>query len=531
MTVVALALPSLKLSEHERESARSLRGHLQTVRHKNQAKSDLYEGKTEARDLGIAAPAGLPELINAVMGWPGTVVDVLEERLEFRGWTGLDPKIVGPLQDLFDDNELAVEAGRGHLDALIYGINFVTVGAGDTSIGEPEVLVSVESTESCTMSWSHRARRATSALSQTRDAGGVVTMETLYLPDETIRFERVRGEMVVIDRNHHGLGRVPVARMLNRDRASDTSGRSEITRPVVYYTTAGVRTLSGLEVNREFYTSPKWTALNTDPAVFDMGDHKTPEENRAAAWRSTAGFLNAIPPQVDDDNNPVKPELHEFRPASPQPYIDQIKAYSQLLAAESGIPAPYLGFVTDNPSSADSIRQQEYRLVKRAERRQVSFGLAWREVARLALELRGDFDQAAFRKVGVSWRDASTPTRAAAADEAQKLISSGVLKPASSVTFDRLGFSTQEQNQLADELRTDGVAALVEAIRGDGGSSPAEEAAALKTRFEALGVAIRAGVDPVDAARRIGLEGVKFTGAIPVALRPPAEDAARLEDR
>lgn len=253
--------------------------------------------------------------------------------------------------------------------------------------------------------------------------------------------------------------------MLNRERASDVNGRSEITRKVVYLTNAAIRTLTGMEINREFYTSPKWTALNTDPAVFGMSEDKSPEENRREGWKSTAGRLNVIPPQIDEEGNIVEPRLHEFRPAPPTPYIEQVKAYSQLLAAESGIPAPYLGFVTDNPSSADSIRQQEYRLVKRAERRQTSFGLAWREVAYLALLLRdGGVDTKVFREVGVKWRDASTPTRAAAADEVVKYIGAGVLQADSKVARDRAGFSVQEQQQMEREKRTGAVLSLVDKL-------------------------------------------------------------------
>ena len=43
----------------------------------------------------------------------------------------------------------------------------------------------------------------------------------------------------------------------------------------------------------------------------------------------------------------------------------------------------------------------------------------------------------------------------------------------------------------------------------------------MKTKFEALGIAIRSGVDPADAGRRLGLAGIKFTGATPVSLRVP----------
>ncbi|WP_423487903.1 phage portal protein [Mycobacteroides sp. PCS013] len=461
--VVAIALPSLKLGESERDAARALRAKLNRVNVKNRQKSALYEAKHAAEDLGIAAPEGLSDLVRAVAGWPGTVVDVLEERLDFLGWTGADQLA---LQDVMVDNDLEVESGRGHLDTLICGAGFVAAGKGDESAGEPEILVTVESSESCTVEWDYRLRRARSGYSQTRDENGVPIMETLYLPNETINFERVRGELVATRRDPHKLNRVPLAQLVNRERASDIHGRSEISRAVAYYTDACIRTLLGMEINREFYTSPKWTALNTDPEVFGMGEGKTPQENRRAGWSSTAGRMNAIPPQVNEEGDIVEPRLHEFRPAPPTPYIDQIRCYSQLLAAEAGIPAPYLGFVTDNPNSADSIRQQEYRLVKRAERRQTSFSLAWREIAYLALLLRdGSVDPVVFREVSPKWRDAATPTRAAASDEVMKYISSGVLKPDSPVAWDRAGFSQQDQRQMERDNRRASVTDLTAILR------------------------------------------------------------------
>lgn len=54
-------------------------------------------------------------------------------------------------------------------------------------------------------------------------------------------------------------------------------------------------------------------------------------------------------------------------------------------------------------------------------------------------------------------------------------------------------------------------------------------AADLKVQFDALGVGIRAGVDPDDAATRVGLPGIKFTGAVPVSLRLPTSQADHLE--
>jgi hypothetical protein len=96
-------------------------------------------------------------------------------------------------------------------------------------------------------------------------------------------------------------------------------------------------------------------------------------------------------------------------------------------------------------------------LVKRAERRQASFGRAWLEVGRLSLLVRDGAVPDEFADLSARWRDPSTPTRAAAADEATKLIASGVLPPDSSVTYDRVGLTPHEQRVVqADKRRSGG---------------------------------------------------------------------------
>ena len=61
-------------------------------------------------------------------------------------------------------------------------------------------------------------------------------------------------------------------------------------------------------------------------------------------------------------------------------------------------------------------------------------------------------------------------------------------------------------------------------------ATPQLGGAELKQRMDALGVAVRAGVDPEAAARVVGLPGVEFTGAVPVSLRLPEAEATRLEE-
>lgn len=81
-----------------------------------------------------------------------------------------------------------------------------------------------------------------------------------------------------------------------------------------------------------------------------------------------------------------------------------------------------------------------------------------------------------------------------------------------------LAFALQDkpQPQLTDEAATPGT-----------GGDPAD----LKLRFDALGTAIRAGVAPESASQVVGLDGIRFTGAVPVALRLPETQSATLEEK
>ncbi len=318
------------------------------------------------------------------------------------------------------------------------------------------------SPKATTADWDSRTRRVKHALTAVTENGQVVEA-TLYLPDETVTAELVTGgRWAVVDRDQHNLGRVPVVMMPNRVRGSREYGRSEITHAIRYYTDAATRTMLGLEINREVYNSPQRYVLGATDEMFKDATGTT-----ITPWQAIMGRVWAVP--EDEDGN--QPQVGQFQPASPAPYLDQVRGYAQLLAAEAGIPASYLGFQTDNPASADAIRAGEARLVKRAERRQGVFGRAWHEVGRLALLVRdgdvpADYDSA----VSERWRDAATPTRAAAADEALKLTSGDnpILPAHSTVTYDRIGLTPAEQRQVESDRRREQGRAVLDGLIANG---------------------------------------------------------------
>ncbi|MBQ1164358.1 phage capsid protein, partial [Streptomyces sp. A73] len=77
-----------------------------------------------------------------------------------------------------------------------------------------------------TLFWDARARVATAALRESQEGShfGLAPddrLVTLYLPDLTIHAVEEDGGWVVIDRDVHNLGVVPVIRMANRQRTAD----------------------------------------------------------------------------------------------------------------------------------------------------------------------------------------------------------------------------------------------------------------------------------------------------------------------
>jgi hypothetical protein len=422
----------------------------------NRRLDTYYEGQARVRNLGIAIPPGLNH-IDTVVGWPTMTVDVIEERLDAEGFAmpGQSVADVG-LDEIWTDNGMDVESGLAHTDALIYGLEFVAVSVGDSAAGEPDPLITVEPPTRMTAIYDARTRRLSSAASvRWDDVTSQVVGATLYQPNSTIILSHSGGFWSIDDVQQHNLGRLPVVRLANRPRSGRPWGTSQISKAIISYTDAAVRTLLGMEVAREFYSSPQRYVLGADEDAF-VG----PDGNPKTAWEVYLGRFLAL---TRDENGEI-PTVGQFAASSPAPYLDQVKGLASLVAAEASIPVSYLGFNTDNPPSADGIRSLEARLVKGAERRQKVFGAAWAEVMRIALLLRdGEIPEGAGR-LSVIWRDASTPTKAASADRVMKLVSAGVLPPTSEVTYEELGFSEVNKQRLMSEARQARTTARVAAL-------------------------------------------------------------------
>lgn len=441
-----------------------------------------YEARHILSSPGFTIPQEVANRLAPVSGAPATVVDVLDERLDFLGWDEVGAETLD-LAEVYDANELDSEAPMVHLDSLIFGTAFARVGTGEGDVP----LVTMHPPTTTTGVRDPATRRLRAAWTSLEPLEAEVPRAIYDLPDVALEMEFRNGRWVVVDRDEHRLGRVPVVQFSNRPRASRTGGRSEITPAIRSLTEDMMRAALGMNVNTMFYSIPQLMILGRGPDAF-----KDRDGNVVPGWKILAGHALALSKDADGD----VPKIHQLQVASPAPFIEQLREFRMQVASEAGMPPDYLGIQTSNPSSADAIRMGESRLVKRTERRQSSFGRSWLEVARLALLIRDGEVPADFStRVAVDWQSAATPTRAATADEVTKLVGAGILRPDSEVVRKRLSLSRSEVRLLDDETRRNaGRTGVLDALRS---------------------------VASVDS----------FTGATPVSLRLPESEAARLEDK
>lgn len=451
------------LTTEERDAADRLLADLTRYRRPNLIADAYYTGRRRVRDLGIAVPPDLKDMLYGVVGWPATVVDVLEERLEHDGWIVPGQSDDLGVSEIIEDNHLHGEWSGAHLDALIHGVSYGVVGAGEA--GEPDPLITFESPMNMVALWDRRRRRFTEALLVTFDERtSQPTGATLWLGASKVEMAH-DGGWRILSRDQNRIGFPPVARLANRRRLADQRGRSEMSLAIRGYTDMAVRSLLGMEIAREFFAAPMLWLLGAGEEQFRDADG-----NPVPAWETYIGRIKAL----DFGEEGQVPDVKHFPGQGPAPFIEGIRGLAQMVAGEAGMPTSYLGLLTENPPSADSVRALESRLIKRAERRHSTFGPQEGWLMRLAIWVRDGADP------GVTpiplWCDPATPTRSAIADETQKLVQSGVLPPESEVTQRRVGLSEADRAQLAADRRRERMTDTLTALSSAAGLAESGDA-------------------------------------------------------
>lgn len=531
----------MPLTDEQKALRDAMRMELRRKAASNQRLENYAEGKFKVKNLNIAVPPSLAD-IGTVSDWPGTIVDAYHERMNFEGWGDGGRFGMTALADQLGAQSAVAESTH---DSLLFGVGFHMYERQQDGLGVRWVLRSVSPMEG-TLLWDAGAGLPLAALRQS-----VVQMTDGSLGVQEVM--AIRGHNLVIQGGQivDSYPTIPdlvvAAPMKNKLRSRKWTGRSLVTPAVQYYTDAATRTLLGMEINREFYTTPQRWAMNADMTMFTESDEPTRSEMIEAGWKAAAGKMLAFPP---NEKGEPEPKVGQFSPAPPSPYVEQLRTYSQLISSATGMPSAYLGFSTDNPPSGDAIRAWMERLTRGIGRMHRLTHQDMNLVGWMGLRLEMGTQAPSWAEfasvVRPKWEDPSTQTLAADTDAVSKAVAAGSTAPDDDWVYDRLRVPERDREAMRSRLRQGGLSQLAEILKarppaGDpvadelanlgapapvGGEQPPVEGVTelermqvLKVQADALGVLRRGGVTAESAAKLTGLEGVEFEAGRPITLR------------
>lgn len=299
------------------------------------------------------------------LGWCGKAVDSLADRLSFREFKNDN----FDLNTIFAMNNADILPDSAMLSALISSCCFVYISEDTDGYPRLQVIDGGNATG--------RIDPITGLLTEgyavlERDKEAGATLDAYFVAGRT---EYYRGNQLIrVDANPAPYPLlVPI---IYRPDAVRPFGHSRISRSCMNLMQGALRTLLRSEVSAEFYSFPQKyvTGLSQDAEEMDK-------------WKAFISSFLAFTKDEDGD----APKLGQFTQQSMSPFTEQLRTFAAMFAGETGLTLDDLGFVTDNPSSADAIKASHENLRLLARKAQKTFGSGFLNAGYLAACVRDDF--------------------------------------------------------------------------------------------------------------------------------------------
>lgn len=360
-----------------------LRDKLEARKRRVRLKYAQYDMKYLDQDIGITIPPALRYQYRSTLGWCAKAVDALADRLIFREFDNDN----FDFNSIFQMNNPDTLFDSAILSALISSCSFIYISdvAGDVRLqvidGGNATGIIDPITGLLTEGY---------AVLQNDDNGNPVK-EAYFLPGETTYYE---GKDV--DRRTHASPYPLLVPIIHRPDAVRPFGRSRITRSAMYYQRYAKRTLERADITAEFYSFPQKyvVGLSQDAEPMD-------------AWKATISSML----QFTKDQEGDSPKLGQFTTPSMAPFVEQLRTAAAGFAGETGLTLDDLGFVTDNPSSAEAIKASHETLRVAARKAQRNFGSGLLNVGYLASCLRDNYayERRVFYETKPTWEPVFEP--------------------------------------------------------------------------------------------------------------------------
>ena len=327
---------------------------------------NYYEMKNAVRDFNIVIPKDWT-FLRAVLGWSAKAVDALADRLIFREFAEDNFN----LNAIFDMNSRDVFFDSAIVSACIASCCFVYIAADEDGYPRLQVIDGYDATgilDPITM-----LLREGYAVLERDPKNGKPTMEAWFTAEETVFYDLANETVRTIPNPAPYPLLVPI---IFRPDARRPFGHSRISRACMELQQAALRTLKRAEVTAEFYSFPQKyvTGLSPDNEMMDK-------------WKATISSMLQFTKDEEGDH----PLLGQFTTQSVTPHMEQLRIYASLFAGETGLTLDDLGFVGENPSSAEAIRASHENMRLTARKAQRNFGSCFLNVGYLAACVRDDY--------------------------------------------------------------------------------------------------------------------------------------------
>ena len=441
------------LTDAEQASLDELVAQWRSKRPRNNIRSAFYDMKNASRSLMSSNAPVVVKNRRFVLGWSATAVDKLNRRCNIDGFydpSGYDLDDLG-LDVLERSNLLRSELSQAGTSSLLHAVSWLVTVQGDTSQGEPEVLVLPRDATTATGIWDNRRRGLRSFLSITdQDERGEPTAMTMYLDGINVIMNKDAGAWDV-DRKQHDYG-IPVDPLRYRPRLGRPFGSSRVTRAVMSLHEQALAIMIRADVNGEAYSLPRYALLGATEQAFQNADG-SPKPTWQAAWDS----IWAIGDDEDlaAQGNPLaRADMKQFHGQSPEPQNAHLRMVAQMFSGETGIPVGELGLSTDaNPTSAEALQVAKDDLIAEAELTTDTWTPDISRTVTRALRMLNGGDVPTDLEVTPAWRSPLHVSRASAADAASKVIDKFPWLAETSVGLELSGLTPEQVRRATSERR------------------------------------------------------------------------------
>jgi len=349
------------------EGKEYLKQKLNTVSGSIKLRYDYYEKKNVNNTLAIAIPQHLMKAFNSRLGWCSKAVDLLSDRLAVNRFKNDNFN----MELIYSDNNPDVLFSSAIKGALISACDFIYIYKDDNGSVRMQVVGGKNATG--ILDDTTALLKEGYAVLQRDPKDDSILIEAYFTPEYTEYTDYISGRQWKEPNNTGYCLLVPI---INEPKQGNRSfGHSRISREMMNCQDGAEKLLTETKILAEINSYPqKWiTGLAEGTDIDSM----------------KATFSSMLRFDKDDDGD--RPTLGQFSQMQFGDHIAMLDTFVSLFSGMSSLTRDDLGFVTDNPSSAESKKAALESLRVIAGKCQRDFAVGFINAGFVASCLRDDY--------------------------------------------------------------------------------------------------------------------------------------------